>query len=67
MLSDPIPSQVVLQGWVRKCPRATNSGQVFSSTSFCANSTLFMQIPGLLKASDVPLCRLNREGIMEQI
>ena len=41
----PIPPQVVLQGWVRKFPGAANSGQVFSSTSFCGNSTPFMQIP----------------------
>ena len=39
----------------------------FQSNLFCGNSTPLMQIPGLLKASHVPLCRLNREGIMEQI
>ena len=55
----PIPSQVVLQGWVRKFPGAANSGQVFSSTSFCGNSTPFMQILSLLNASDVPQWRNN--------
>ena len=31
------------------------------------NLTPLMQTPGLLKAGNVPLCRLNREEIIKQI
>ena len=61
----PIPKGPPRMGEEVQVFGATNSGQVFNSTSFCGDLTPLMQIPGLLKASHVPLCRLNREGIME--